>query len=195
MHFISERIVRYAVENGIVDDEKTEEYIFGLEITLLLIINYATAIFIGVLFGMVKESIIFVFLYCFLKKYTGGFHFNSQFACYISMCVMCSAVLLIIKHTVEDGFLYSIFMMVSSVVMFVLSPVQAIEKPLDDKEKKVFGFIAKCLTLLLTVTYFLCYAFCFYGVSKIIMVTACSLAIFVILGKIKYILHKKQSCG
>lgn len=33
-HSISERIIAYAVKSNMLDKDKTEEYIYGLEITL-----------------------------------------------------------------------------------------------------------------------------------------------------------------
>lgn len=85
--------------------------------------------------GMLWQSVLFLFLFVSVRRFAGGFHFSSQIMCYLSMCIMCSLVLLIIKYSENNVMLYSIIMTISIIILLMLSPVPAIEKPLDAKKK------------------------------------------------------------
>lgn len=190
-HTISERIIAYAVKNNTLDKDKTEEYIYGLEISLSVFVSYISVLIIGFFMEMFWQSALFLFIFVTVRRFAGGFHFSSQIACFLSMWVICSTVLLIIKYSNNSVILYSVIMAISTIVLLILSPLPAIEKPLDAKERIVYGRIARIIILVVAVTYT---AFCLFQnmyVAKIIAVTICAVAILAILGKVKFKMYEK----
>lgn len=189
-HKISERIIAYAVKNDMLDKDKTEEYIYGLEISLSVLSSYISVSIIGLLMGMLWQSVLYLFVFVTVRRFAGGFHFNSQLICYLSMCIICPIVLLIIKYTENSVMLYSIIMAISTLVLLIVSPVPAIEKPLDEKEKIVYGSIARIIITVIAVIYAVLCNFEQIYIAKIISVTIFVVAIFTIMGKIKHRLYK-----
>ena len=189
-HKISERIITYAIKNSTLDKDKADEYIYGLEITLSVLASYLSVIIIGLLMGMLWQSVLFLFLFVSVRRFAGGFHFSSQIMCYLSMCIMCSLVLLIIKYSENNVMLYSIIMTISIIILLMLSPVPAIEKPLDTKEKIIYGRIARIMIIVIAVIYAVLCFFEHIYIAKIIAITVCVIAIFVVLGKMKYKMYK-----
>lgn len=190
-HTISERIIAYAVKNNTLDKDKTEEYIYGLEISLSVFVSYISVLIIGFFMEMFWQSALFLFIFVTVRRFAGGFHFSSQIACFLSMWVICSTVLLIIKYSNNSVILYSVIMAISTIVLLILSPLPAIEKPLDAKERIVYGRIARIIILVVAVTYT---AFCLFQnmyIAKIIAVTICAVAILAILGKVKFKMYEK----
>lgn len=139
---------------------------------------------------MLWQSVLYLFVFVTVRRFAGGFHFNSQLICYLSMCIICPIVLLIIKYTENSVMLYSIIMAISTLVLLIVSPVPAIEKPLDEKEKIVYGSIARIIITVIAVIYAVLCNFEQIYIAKIISVTIFVVAIFTIMGKIKHRLYK-----
>lgn len=189
-HKISERIIAYVIKNNALDKGKAEEYIYGLEISLSVLASYLSVILIGILMGMLWQSALYLFIFVTVRRFAGGFHFKSQVICYLSTCVISAIALLIIKYTENSVMLYSIIMAISTLVLLIVSPVPAIEKPLDEKEKIVYGSIARIIITVMAVIYAVLCNFEQIYIAKIISVTICVVAIFAIMGKIKHKLYK-----
>lgn len=186
LHTISERIIEYAVENNALDKDKADEYIYGLEISLSVSVSSVSVFIIGLSMGMLWESVLFLFLYVSVRRFAGGFHFSSQIACYLSMCIMCPIILLIIRYGGNNAALYSVIMGISALVLLILSPVPALEKPLDAREKTVYGRIARIIIIAVCIIYAVLCFFQHTYISKIIAVTICAAAVFAVLGKMKH---------
>ncbi len=189
-HKISEQIVAYAIKTDALDQEKETEYIYGLELSLSVLTSYLSVIIIGIIMGMIWQSALFLLLFVSVRRFAGGFHFSSQIICYLVTCIMSTLVLLIIKYTGNDVFICSVIMGLSTLTLLILSPVPAIEKPLDDKEKIIYGRISRIMLIIVLGIYV---ALCFFQkmyTAKIISITIFAIAIFAILGKIKYGLYR-----
>ncbi len=192
-HHIANGIVGRAIKQKIIHEQQKEEYTYGLELSMTVLLNGITVVVIGILMGMPFETIGFWLIYNILKKYTGGFHFNSSAVCYISTCIMCVLVLYLIRICSFDTLLYSVLAVVSGGITFALSPVPAIQKPLDEKEEQVFGKIARILVLVTVILYFICILCHLNYVAKIFAFGIISVALFAIAGKIKYVLCVRKS--
>lgn len=192
LHKLSERIIAYAVEINALDNNKAEEYIYGLELTLAVLLNDISVIIIGFLMGMVWQAILFLFLSSLIRRFSGGFHFSSQIRCYLSMCIMCPLVLLIVKYSANNVLAWSVIMAVSTLILLIVSPVPALEKPLDEKEENVYGFISRIIIIAVTAAYAVLCGFGQLYIAKIVAVTVSVVAIFAILGKIKHKLYGQK---
>lgn len=191
-HKISERIIAYAIKNNTLDKDKAEEYIYGLEISLSVLASYLSVIIIGLLIGMLWQSALFLFIFVSVRRFGGGFHFSSQLMCFLSMCIICPTILLIIKYSGNNIMLYSTIMAVSTLVLLIIFPVPAVEKPLDAKEKIVYGWISRIMIIVIAVIYAVLCLFEKIYIAKIILATIFVIAIFAILGKIKHKLYQNE---
>lgn len=189
-HTISEKIIVFAIKNKILAQEKADEYIYGIEITLSVIVSYVSVLVIGLLMNMFWESAVFLFLFVLMRRFAGGFHFRSQLACYIFMCITTPVILLTIKFAESDTVTCSAIMIISSLLLLILSPVPAIEKPLDKKEQVVYGRVARIIVVGVCVIYTILHVVQQLYLAKIITVTVCAVAIFSVLGKLKQMLYR-----
>lgn len=191
-HGISAKIVAYAVNNGYTDSSRTEIYIYGLELLLTVLFTDITVLAIGISMRMTLEAIIFWYLYKLLKKYVGGYHFNSQALCYLSTCIMTFVGLLAIRYcpySTNSGAGITAFLLLT---LFLLSPVPAENKPLDDKETKVFGRIAKVMVFAVTIIYSLTITALSVYISKVISVSLFFVFVYAVVGKINQL--KVRQC-
>ena len=148
----SEWAVAYAIRLGYIKEEEQEEYTYGLDLVMSVIASDLTMLIIGIIMKMIPQVIVFVFMYKFIRKYTGGFHCETALTCYLSSSTMCICVLLAIKYLPYNLGVYIVATVLSIGVLFAISPIEAINKPLEEIEVKVFGKRARivlCITLVI----------------------------------------------
>lgn len=191
LHELSEKIISCSVKQGFIQKEDYDQYVYGAELLSTIIITDIAVLMIGLIFGMLPEILIFWILYKTLRKYVGGFHFDSAGICFLSSCILCPAALVFIKYCPCNNVIGLIITVTALIGIFILSPVEVIQKPLDDDEIRVFGKIARILIAITFAIYLVC-AFKFEYIAKIIEVSVWMVTLFAVMGKIK-LMHRKKS--
>ena len=133
------------VKNQIVSKQDVPIYQYGLKMLLLKVIYITSFIIYALLVGALKETILLLIAYSFLRSYSGGYHASSILGCYL---VSLSTIILnsVLCKVSISGILFKVdivLLILSSVFIFLFSPVDNHEKQLDDFEKKVYGYRAK----------------------------------------------------
>lgn len=135
-----EKFVDVLLTNGIGKKEDKEIIVFGLMSGIKLILNILTTILLGLIFGLVIESLLFLISFSFIRTYTGGYHAKNAINCYLFSSVVVVLVLIAIKFTsVQYVFIASILIfLISMPILLKFAPVEARTKPLDEIERKYF---------------------------------------------------------
>lgn len=141
---LSQRIVRHCCKGE--GSDENELYIFGVNQFLNMLLNILTALFIGILFGETLRIILFMLAYVPLRSYAGGWHSRTPLRCYIFSVIMLIVVSIGMKYLSVAEWIYYVILAVATLIVFVLSPVEDRNKPLDEIEYKVF----KKRTMLIT---------------------------------------------
>lgn len=192
---LSRIIVKRAFDNGIIEKEDIEEYIYGISIFLSVALNVISACVIGVMMKMLVEILMFITFFKLLRSYTGGSHSKTAFKCYISSCVMYVAVLILLKYFIPlfNRSILTVITVISAVILFIISPVDAVNKQLDDKEREVFRKKARFriitfLLIFMTLHYLNIKT---YYWSNVIAISFFAVCVFAIVGKRILINSKK----
>jgi accessory gene regulator B len=145
-----EKYVGNLVNKNIIETDKQQIYTYGIKQGILIIINIATVVAIGLVLVMLAESIVFLVTYILIRTYAGGYHAKSQLGCYIFSTVAITVILLGIKHITFSCFICLIAALISAIVIYVLSPIENINKPLSKKEKIMYGKKSRTLVGIFT---------------------------------------------
>lgn len=188
----SEWAISYAVAHGYISKDETEEYVYGFDLILSVLLSDITMVVIGLIMHMPIEAVILLFMYKIIRKNTGGFHCESAITCYISSCIMCVCVLLVIKYCPYNMYVYMPITVASTAVLFILSPIEAINKPLDELEKKVFGRRARIILCVMLLIYFVMGILGQHSIVKAMSVTVWDITLFAIMGKLKLMNYYKK---
>lgn len=78
---LAEKIVRRLRDRQIISKENEELYKYGFNIGLTILINLLSSVLVGVFFGMIFESMIFLMGYIPLRSYAGGYHARTPLRC------------------------------------------------------------------------------------------------------------------
>lgn len=194
---ISERLSGWLVMNGLPEGERPV-YAYGIQMAIEITLNIVSTLLIGLLMGCVVESMVFLAGYSLLRSYTGGLHMETAIGCYISSCGLITGVLILSKAVPESRMWYIIpLVAIASAVIFLLSPVPATHKPLDEVETVRYrkqSHIRLCLILAVLAG---CYLFRQTHLAFVLASAVCLVSLFMILGiaKNQWYQHRGESGG
>ncbi len=118
-----------------------ELYAKAMEAILAMAINFVSALLIGYLCGMWWHSVVLLVMFIPLRSYAGGYHAGGYISCYLESCGLLTFSLLAIRYVALDGnmpeMIWQLFF-VSVIVIFMLAPLADKNKPISEKEAKVF---------------------------------------------------------
>ncbi len=181
---ITQRITDELVSNKIIDPEDRELYTYGLQQGSLILLNTLTILIVGKIFSMLWQSVVFMTTYIPLRTYSGGYHARTQLKCYISSVVLIVAVLLGIRFIPWTNFIIIMISIISGLVIYIFSPVEDSNKPLDTIEVKVYRKKARMI-LVFELSLILLIVSIQNNVAKIVSVSLFTQSVLLAFGKLK----------
>lgn len=163
------KITLRLIEKKLISKTQQDMYQYSFELLISALVNLLLVLLIGILFHSFWETLVFLFFFCTLKRYTGGFHMPSYRSCIFFFGVLYTMLLTAnnffdIRITV--AFLLSV--LASAVFIARFSPIESANKKLTDKEKKLLSRKAVILLLSYTLLFGLFYFLHFMEIAKFI---------------------------
>lgn len=137
---ISKRISAGLCKSGLIPSEDFELYAYGFFVILSRLMFLIIAAMLGILFGIVWESILFYIFFSMIRSYAGGIHAPKEWICILfttTLFFICIGSIKFLSLAHLDIFTHSLFL-VSIMAILILSPLDTKEKPLNAKEKKLY---------------------------------------------------------
>ncbi len=135
---IAERITENMEDNHIIKHDDRELYVYGFNQGLNILLNLITTLVVGLLFRNILELAIFIAAYIPLRSFAGGYHAKTPLRCYIYSIIMLILVSVGMRYLLFVDMVYYVILAISALIIFVLSPVEDKNKPLDKIELKVY---------------------------------------------------------
>ena len=192
---LSERVIDWLLENEAFPREDKEIYRYGIQQGMIALVNLGTTMIIGMVFGKLLESILFMTAYIPLRSYAGGYHAKTAVRCYFFSIVMISAVLWVMRYVTYSGLICGCLTAISGSVIWFLVPVEDRNKPLDDVEKVVYRKRARGIVLAESILSFLTMFCSWERLGMCITLVLCVLALMLLLGKWKNVYLRKMKEG
>ena len=182
----SEKLSNKMVNQGIVPEGEADLYRYGIENGIIVAGNFLASVVFGIATGRLGMVLIFLLFCITLRSYSGGIHSKSKLTCFL----LSRVILLVPVYTyswffeVVKGVWILVTGVISFLVIWMLSPVESENKPLDELERKVYRnvshwivIIQSCILLCLFI--FKQKEYFYAGYSSMILI-----AVFMVLGKI-----------
>ena len=134
----AQKITDRLCSQDIIEDADKELYVYGFNMLLTVSLNIISTIIIGLLFGMVFESIAFLVAYIPLRSYAGGYHARTPLRCYIISLLLIVLILLTLRLIRESVLALFVLSTIGTIICVTISPVEDVNKPLDEAEIKVY---------------------------------------------------------
>ena len=163
MDSVNSKVIKFFINNNIIKEEDKELYEYALSITVSALIHIITIVVLGITFGLVAESIIFYVCFIAIRKFAGGYHAKTAGRCYISSVVLSVLFLIVLKiliNNINNVIIIAIFVITLFSVgcIYIFAPLDTENNPLTNKEKSIYGKIARIIALFMFLL-FLIFAF------------------------------------
>lgn len=157
----------------------------------MMLINVVTTIFLGVVFCQFWQCLLLNASYIPIRMCAGGHHASSPVKCYLSSTVMIAGLLVLVRWVSINLWISGGLILISSVVIAILSPVETENNPLDEVEKHVYRmrtYIVLGIEIAVTIV-----TLCLHinVAAKIIALGLSTEAVMSIVGKIECLQRKK----
>ncbi len=192
LNLFCNRICDYFVKSQIIPESNKELYVYGLQQFLIMLLNIATTLLIGFIFGMIWQSLFYLLAYVPLRTYAGGYHAKTPVRCYFSSVLLIVLTLLIMKFVPWTFLSCWIGIALSGIFIFILAPVEDKNKPFTEKEAIYFKKKARMILLIEIFVGIIAFLFHFFMMDLCIFMCFATLTIMLVLGRIKnYILEQQ----
>ncbi|GLB32071.1 accessory gene regulator [Lacrimispora amygdalina] len=159
MEHLANALTDKLIDWKIINSEDRDLYAYGFWQGGIYIFNYASVFLIGLLFGMLWQSVVFILSYGLIRPVAGGYHARTQRNCYLFSVLLIVIVLSMLKWFPLSSIVCILVLLFSGAVIFILAPVEDENKPLDETEQMVYRHrsrivlsVLSALTLLFLVT-------------------------------------------
>lgn len=137
-------ILSESIDNG---DKNYEVYEYAVFIVLSELMHLVTVIILGLIFNLLFESMVFYGTFIIIRKFAGGYHAKTPLRCYIFSVATSVASLVMIKLLLMQSnetiplILLALELLSIAIISF-LAPIDNENKPLNDREKKVYKVVS-----------------------------------------------------
>lgn len=185
MRKITARIVHFFIESKVIDETDQEIYEYGLEILSENVMLTVFLILFGVAIGRGVETGIFLFSFCWLRRFCGGYHAKTKRGCHIATFITYIVFLIGIAHfyKVINKYMVEIYFVCLTIII-LYAPVQHKNKILSESMHRKNRLQAIVYTLLFGVIIYI-FKIKFPVVSFAVLGTLIQVALLMIIGRRK----------
>ncbi|MDD4565549.1 MAG: accessory gene regulator B family protein [Eubacteriales bacterium] len=182
---VPEKITELLLRTGTITSEDKDLYEYGVRQGIILIINLITVVVIGLLMGMVWQSLVFMLAYNPIRSYAGGYHASTPLVCYLISIPFMLIILTGIKMIPWNGYICAAVLLFAGMVLFKLAPVEDLNKPLRQIEITVYRKKSRIIAVVLGCTAVLLWLTGLKQISASIIMALFVIAVMLILGVLK----------
>ena len=197
MEKIAKRLTDWLIAKEAVAFDEKELYEYGIFHLLLNIIDTISILLLAVLFHEVMPTVFYIICFCTLRKYAGGYHTlrryaggyhaKTVFTCYLLTLTAALGMLVLLKQFDFIAPVQFAIWFISGMIILLFSPIQNVNKILDDIEKVIYQKRTIITWLIQTIGMVLLYWLDFSNCFEAILISHVYVAISMIVEKSKLI--------
>ena len=131
--------------------EDAELYQYGIENGIVVAGNLLASGIFGIVTGRPGLVLVFLLFYASLRSYSGGSHCKSRIRLFFDINGNFILFRFITYEPVMKNVPNAVILLIgvlAVVIIIVLAPVESINKPLDEEERKYYARVTHCITAL-----------------------------------------------
>ena len=154
---IATAVSEWLVTQGAVTDKDKSLFAYAVYSFLFGMTPIVIIVVLGLIFDMLAEGLLLITPFMLLRKFSGGYHLKSPLVCVITSTTLLTLSLLSVRFVVAGKavIILSPLVLLATVALFILSPIDSEARRLSVKEAKTFRLIARAIAVLFLVIYIL----------------------------------------
>lgn len=144
IRFISRAVAEWLLKHGAISVNEKELYEYSIYSFLFTLTPLFLVLMVSIPLNMAVEGILLITPFIFLRKFAGGFHFQTPLPCIIVSTLVLLGCLLENRIILEYGsfIIHTLLVYASIVPICILSPIDSENRQLSAKKKSAFHRIA-----------------------------------------------------
>ena len=154
---ISAGVAKWLAHEGVIAEKEQHLFSYAVYSLFLGLLPIIISIALGAILGVLYESFLLLLPFMLLRKFSGGFHFNSARICIICSTALIALALGIVKLLLSGiAFIpFLICVSLSVISLWVNSPIESLARKLSAKETELFRKISRTLTVIIFLMFLL----------------------------------------
>ncbi len=143
---VAEKITVTLAGRGIIPEDDAGLYRYGIENGIVVVGKLLASLLFGLVTGRLGNILVFLFFYGSLRSFSGGMHCKSRTGCFTASILilfipayLCDWAAGVPLPAVITGGLTAM------AVILVLSPVESVNKPLNDEDFGYYRRMSRCI--------------------------------------------------
>lgn len=135
---LAQRIANFFLKNGVIPNDKIEEYSYGFEIMLADICIIVVIGILSILLGNCFETIVFMISFITLRRTAGGYHAATHFNCNAIFIATYLFFVMLITFVPESyrAAIIVLGIIISIAIVYKLAPISHSNSPASEKKYK-----------------------------------------------------------
>ena len=144
IRFVSRAVAKWLLKHGAISVNEKELYEYGIYSFPFTLTPLFLVLMVSIPLNMAVEGVLLITPFILLRKFAGGFHFQTPLPCIIVSTVVLLGCLLEIRVILQYGsfIIHTLLVYASIVPICILSPIDSENRQLSAKEKSAFHRIA-----------------------------------------------------
>lgn len=141
---------KWLLHAGAISASDVELYEYGIYSFLFTMCPLGLVLILSVFLNMVIEGILLIIPFILIRKFCGGFHFQSSVLCGIVSTTVLTAFLLGVRLVVSTSSYgwWALLLFLAAIQISIFSPIDSEGRRLTQNEKRVFKRIAIALSII-----------------------------------------------
>lgn len=157
LHSCAEYLTHTLYRHCPLSEEKRPVFVYGFELSLSTLSSILSIILLSIIFKNVYSSLLFLYIFFFLRLFSGGYHAPTYPRCFILTNAIFAFVYLLSEVIQWYKPLLIPFAILSCISIFLLSPIRSTKHPLSERlyaqNKKAARIIVSIDFLLFLILY------------------------------------------
>lgn len=181
---ISNKFAAKLVDTGIISESDADVYVFGFYQIVMLLLNVVTTLILGAAFQCVLFCILLNAAYIPIRVSAGGHHADNPVKCYIHSTLIIAVLLAIIKWITIPSVILVAMLVLSTLVILILAPVETENNPLDEVEQKVYRRRTIIVLIIELMICLVCFCLSKGSIVQVIALALLTESIMLVAGKV-----------
>lgn len=153
---LSKKFAGKLISTGIISETDADVYVYGFFQLVMMLLNIATTIILGVLFKLLLPCILLNISYIAIRTSAGGHHAGSPMRCYVNSTIMISVLLAIIKWIPFQRAVSVAILAAASIFIWITAPVETENNQLDETERFVHRRRTRIVLIVEIIVFVMC---------------------------------------
>lgn len=178
---------------GLIKEEDIGIFRYGYALMIEVFINFIVSILIGLLLGEVIMALAFLVAFIPIRSFAGGYHADKAWKCVIlSNAVIAAAICIAqVMSKLDHVILFALIEVILGVIIFLLAPVQSINKKLSALEVTFYKRIVLIIYAIEIMEEMISFQFGYKDIACIILIAHVVVVVSLLAGTIQNRTHEK----